>query len=482
MITAERRTLGLLAVALLALGCGGKQGNLDIQLVTSASDDPFAEAAAIRLRFGDPPLAEQTVPVAGGQFAKLSVELKPKSGTALVAPVIVELLDGQGQVVGRGRSPQLALLPAEEALVVYVGRVGRFAVARASFGLPRVGAAVAPVPRLGLVSVGGSSGGKAQPAIELYSAYGHVVGNDASLPRVGQLPSPRSGAVSLGFDRADQPSGAALIVGGAGDDGALAAEVLLFDARSAGPTVYGVVSPVRSDPSTARREASAGLLPDGSFLLSGGLGADGKPLATATVVAAAPQITVTPGAAAMATPRRGHTATPIQLAAGGALLLFGGDTAGAAAETYLAGPRTFTPRDLAQPSRSGHGAVSLPDGRALVVGGRTAQRAALADGFVVAPDLRVTPLPSLLSAPRADAAVAIAGGDVLICGGSDERGLALASCDVVDAAQLTRRRTIPLGTPRRRASLTTIDGGYLVLTGGVGPDDKAVGSIEIYVP
>ena len=60
--------------------------------------------------------------------------------------------------------------------------------------------------------------------------------------------------------------------------------------------------------------------------------------------------------------------------------------------------------------------------------------------------------------------------------------MALASCDVIDAAQLTRRRTIPLGTPRKRASLTTIDGGYVVLTGGVGPDDKAVGSIEIYVP
>ena len=84
--------------------------------------------------------------------------------------------------------------------------------------------------------------------------------------------------------------------------------------------------------------------------------------------------------------------------------------------------------------------------------------------------------------PRTRHAALVVGGEILLCGGMDERGGLLPTCDVLDANTLARLRSIPLGAARSDGRLLILDGGYVALVGGSGEGGAPVASLEIYRP
>ena len=125
------------------------------------------------------------------------------------------------------------------------------------------------------------------------------------------------------------------------------------------------VSEVIARMQTARAEATASVLADGSILLVGGIGPDGKPLANAELFN---PITRTTDAYDLSFPRHGHTATVLS---DGRVLIVGGSIDGVPireVELFEAGVGFVSERRLGT-ARANHVAVPLCDETVLVMGG-----------------------------------------------------------------------------------------------------------------
>src|SRR5439155_9136579 len=114
------------------------------------------------------------------------------------------------------------------------------------------------------------------------------------------------------------------------------------------------------------------LLPNGTVLVAGG---DDRQTASASAEVYDPTTLTWSRASAMASPRTGHTATPLEsgkvLVVGG----YGGPASGrpalAIAELYDPVSNTWAGAGSLATGRYSHAAVRLRDGRVLVAGGRS---------------------------------------------------------------------------------------------------------------
>jgi hypothetical protein len=109
----------------------------------------------------------------------------------------------------------------------------------------------------------------------------------------------------------------------------------------------------------------------------------------------------------------------------------------------------------------------------------------VASGLVITPTVpaaTVTPLPMALSVAREGHTATLTGNDLVVCGGADATGMALASCDVLDAMTYGRKSTVPLAVPRRGHTAEAMETGVVVIAGGVGSDGAPLASMEIYTP
>ena len=99
------------------------------------------------------------------------------------------------------------------------------------------------------------------------------------------------------------------------------------------------------------------------------------------------------------------------------------------------------------------------------------------------PSATVTPLPMALSVARAGHTASLTGGDLVVCGGVDDTGVAQASCDVLDAMTYGRKSTVPLADGAHRPQLgRRMETGIVVIAGGIGADGAPLASMEIYTP
>ena len=470
-----KRTAAILALAAGLAACGGKQGTITVTVLVPTGADPFDGAASVHMALGSPVVFEITVPVNQGHF-DAQIQFKPPNGMVVDGPLIIEALDASGKIIARGQSPVLGFQPTDYQVSVWVGPVGRFGGSPAALTVGRARMAVAAIPRVGAFMAGGAVGGTPSTLVDIYDAYYHQVVSGTPLA------AGRMGAVAIGFDRTDQSNGAALLVGG-GDTKA-SEELTLFDPQ---PGSTGVWSALATDPSLARFDPTAAALSDGSVLVSGGRGNDGKPLASAVLLVLPPSVSVTPlTKTPMTTARAGHTATAITLPSSGGdgLFLFGGNSDGAAAEIFTAATNSFKVQDLgpALPTRIGHTATKLADGRVLIAGGSDQTARPLATGFILDTDLTVEKTPVILQTARSGHTATLSGGELLLCGGSDANGVALANCDVLDGKTLAPTRTIPLAAARTKGVAVILDTGNLLLAGGTGSDGTAVTTLELYTP
>ncbi len=163
------------------------------------------------------------------------------------------------------------------------------------------------------------------------------------------------------------------------------------------------------------RQAAAVELRDGRVLITGGRDQNG---ARNDSEIFDPESGATVPTAAMMTARSGHTATRLF---DGRVLIAGGDDAGSA-EIYDPDQQTFSPAGRMTTARWGHAAMLLPDNYAvLIAGGRDAEGTALASAEIYFPRTGKFEPAAGMAAPH-DTATLRAGdrGEVLISGGAAE--------------------------------------------------------------
>jgi hypothetical protein len=459
---------------MLAAGCGGKSGTLTLSIVVSPGDDPFVDASQVRFTVGDA-MHVTTVPVAGGHFTyKFSSKPIDTPG-----PVLVEALDSAGNLVARGTTPNLLLSAIDQGPVaVWVGRPGRTAPAAAMLPAPVAEMASTNIPGLGILYAGGR-GADGNPVADtsVYDVYTHAVIATAKMQKArasgisGSVASVRGvvfgGSTSPGF----------------GSFASVDGTMELFD-----PTVgVGVFAALPVDAIGARAYANGTTLATGSILVSGGVDANGELLGNAGLVNPDGAIKLTQIASPMAAARVGHAVAAAKFPDGDGAILFGGlkvgSTGGPVAERLVG--QSFAAYDVgAVENRVQATATKMPSGDILILGGRTAT-AAQASGLIITPttpSAAVMPLPAALSTARAGHTATLVGNELLVCGGADNAGVAIGSCDIIDAMTYGIKKTIPLATARRDHSAQLLDTGVVVLAAGFGTDGAPLGSIEIYTP
>jgi hypothetical protein len=207
------------------------------------------------------------------------------------------------------------------------------------------------------------------------------------------------------------PNGMVLIAGGFTKNG-LTASAEVYNPASQMFVIVGSVS-------VARGGATATLLLNGDVLITGG----GDVIATASADLFHPATNQFSPTGAMTTPRLAHTAT---LLPDGKVLMLGGAsdrTVLSSAELYDPATGTFTPAGAMKLPRYKHAAIMLKDGHTLILGGSDDRDW---KGKYSSAEIydwksgKFTPIPAM-AVERfkfPGAVVQLAGGNVLICGGS----------------------------------------------------------------
>ena len=175
----------------------------------------------------------------------------------------------------------------------------------------------------------------------------------------------------------------------------------------------------------------------------------------------------------------------------GDVLVAGGEiTSGTitnSAEIYDPGSDTWTSAGAMSTPRFGMLAVTLQGGKVLIVGGSSDNSGAtsLDTGEVYDPGTNTwTPVANTMSSPRGDypAVAVLRNGTVLIAGGSDTSGTAVASADIYSPATNSFGPASPMGTARQFSVATLLPSGKVLVAGGEDAAGAPVASAEIYDP
>ncbi|QDQ09591.1 Kelch repeat-containing protein [Streptomyces spectabilis] len=194
---------------------------------------------------------------------------------------------------------------------------------------------------------------------------------------------------------------------------------------------------------------------------------------------------------ALRTPRRLHTLTRL---AGGKVLVAGGLSGSApgapalaSAELYDPATRSWTPTGALAGPRWGHAAALLPDGKVLVSGG-TSIRSGTTTKALRSAEL-YDPIAGTWSAAgdmtdarTGHSAVVLAGGAALVCGGTAPVGTAddpaLAFCELYDPVAGKWTPTGSLLRGRRLHQATKVSDQAVLVTGGAAPGAPGGGPFD----
>ena len=88
----------------------------------------------------------------------------------------------------------------------------------------------------------------------------------------------------------------------------------------------------------------------------------------------------------------------------------------------------------------------------------------------------------MLTTPRTGAAIAAAGGVLVVAGGTDASGAIVPTAEIFDLATLTHRTTVPMVAPRTGAVARPLDDGQVMIVGGTDAAGQPVGVVELFTP
>ena len=279
--------------------------------------------------------------------------------------------------------------------------------------------------------------------------------------------------------------GKVLITGGFNASGTPVASAELYD-----PATGSFTATTDPDMTTPRDFHQATRLADGKVLITGGRNASGTPVASAELYDPATGSFTATTDPDMTTPRNSHQATRL---ADGKVLITGGrnasDTPVASAELYDPATGSFTATtdpDMTTP-RAFHQATLLDDGKVLITGGENASGTAVASAELYDPatgSFTATTDPDMTTPRAFHQAIRLADGKVLITGGENASDTAVASAELYDPAtgSFTATTDPDMTTPRASHQATRLADGKVLITGGFNASDTPVASAELYDP
>jgi len=181
-----------------------------------------------------------------------------------------------------------------------------------------------------------------------------------------------------------------------------------------------------------------------------------------------------------------HRAASATLLSNGRVLIAGfGGSSGISAELYDPATGSWARTGAMRTPRFYHTATLLPEGRVLVVGGADGEYGGrvLATAEVYDPATGVwTQTGSLGKTRRDHTATLLAGGKVLVTGGTDAAGVLQGSAEVYDPATGTWSPVGAMAVARTYHSATLLADGRVLVVGGAGSDPDRSASAEVYDP
>jgi len=510
----SHRQVSAVAASLLLLACS-KNHSLTIKIITPPGmADPFLLASQVRVTIGD---KQTSSPVAAGHFSTTLEIESPTEGQQ--TQLLVEALDGAGQVVGRGRTPPFGLSLSDAEVAVYVGKPGQ--VTGSDLKIPDDamtsaqgrkdlaacalrGRRTSPVETgLGAIIVSGESEGvllSTKAWVFKPATFQILDGGTISKGRRGAVVLPSADA-TLGQQ--------ALLVGGAGAGSELLTQAEKFDpAVSAIKDVWSLPSPEIGDiGKPGMYQPAWAELQDSVFLVAGGSTdpASDAPSGQAVIVKRFPAVSADmlarvgvsvvppPGdrPTAMVVPRHRHTLTALSAAT----LAFGGLSLGDVTAKKPVAELFFPERNAFQAltfmageptSRRGHVAAKLKNGLALIIGGyseaASGMKTVLGSTLTVDITARTFVLTDgILKTPRWGSSLHESSGELVICGGYDQNGQVVGDCEFLSTENGQQSRPpSPLPMPRAEHLAIPLENDLTLLIGGVGSDRKSVAALDFY--
>lgn len=509
-----RRALLPALLLCLAPACDEDDQLLTFVIVTPEGQDTFSGVTSIRVTFND----QESTSSITGSGASFSVDLELDVGET--GQVLLEGLDGDGDVICRGRSPDVLAVASTAELVLWVGRVGAFGRGQADGGMPHAlaGPAMADYlqedwddsPEDNLLATfwfgGRAPDGTLNATPYYYDAYFHETYD------LDPMPTPREDMSAMNID-----SGYFLLFGGRDQDGDPSGQMDLMMPSNYVYAFqenldYGVTGAERAGapvvmlgPYPSLFEAASVRIMN-SFLVTGGTGPTGPRCDYLHVRALYDSGTALWSAAAerrdLAACRAGHTATLTEVSEDGdtiqVALIWGGAGPGEPVAEVVRLHATQPDIDTVEwnweeaaldpdpgPMVHDHTATTLPDGRILIVGGETADGSRVASGWIFEPvDHTVTEVGDLLATPRSNHTATLVGDELVVAGGSGPDGASLADAEIIDVGgdNPVRVGVVPLTGARAGHQAFRLASGNVGLLGGVNSVGEIVTYIDIYTP
>jgi hypothetical protein len=473
------RAAAALLLALAACDDEARPARIHIDLDVPAEDDMgelLGDLDALEFRVSD---GQEFV---SGQLQQIGDDLPPELTLPDVPAgddILFDLSGFQGgAVVAYGRTCRLAVDDGDDiSALLYFARVGRFRTGQQPLQPARSAGLMFADSQGRAVVTGGSPSGDVElfdPRVGSFSDYGMAV------PRVG-------GAIAV------RPGGSAVVAGGVDAEGALVGAVEQLSPASEDQDERLVrLGPARQ--AEAQRTGLAmDALDDGDVLLTGGRTADGV-ISGGIALLAGGDDQFRP-IASLTQPRAGHTAS---VGLGGVAYIIGGLSVDELdAEVVTGSIELFRPQDdqtravtaALEVPRYGHTATVIPDGRILVVGGKT-PRAANSCEIGATPETcfdavdRVELFDPIVGEVRqVDArdfgavfdhtATLMTGGRILITGGSDAAGNLRSDAWLFDPQLEALVPTRAMSYARARHTATELCDGTVLLVGGDTEEESA---------
>lgn len=450
-------TVRLLVLASLFASACAEPPLLELSVVVPEGVDPFTGADEVRVVVTSPG-AEAAMSLVDPQTLDISLELDVAGE---YGQVVLEASAG-GALIARGETPSFTLRPVDDAFGLLVGRAGAVAQLATRLREPRAAMLVAPLPAVGFLVAGGHDAtGQPSGAVDIYDYWTHELAGVSTV-----MPEARAEGIAVSCG-----STCALIALGRNAQG-LASTFLSYGGGWA-QLSDGLDAGLR------RRRAAVAPLEDGSYLIVGGLGLNDEALNS--MLRLRPGSGIEPTFTPLGQPARAARDNPAVASTGTAVVVVGGQAAdGVVGEIVY--PETEQTLELtfegAAPV-SGTAAAVLSSGKIVVVGGRDASGALIADGWIVDPLTQtVTHVANALAVPRAGHVAMVAKDQVLVLGGEDASGSS-SSFEVLSASL----RSLDLGEApgaRTETGAVHVGGGSVLLFGGLDGNGDGVAPVGLF--
>ncbi len=436
------------SLALALLACSGQEGTISVRVV-SAPDSlviPRIETLRVTLAVsGD--TFESTRDADGVLRIAIDVEADGRSGD-----LVVEGFDETGATIAVGRVGPLPLSAIDASVAVYLAAPQSIAEAPVSLEVPRshIGGTEAS---FGALLAGGLDEDGPVDAVDVYSTYLHELQLGLPMPEARSAVSVTTG--SAGF---------VYMLGGNDEQGVARSESFAFDTTI---PPAGSYRPLVISAEHARSGASLAVVGQEQFLVSGdpALLLDGvqgtiRPLPDGAELDA-PAATVVSN-------------NQLQVVFGG----LGVTDSSAAIYQNNQVTHVSAPPELL---RTQHRAITLPTQEVLFVGGAIGAQTTTTAVLYKAGTGTFQTI-ELLATGRRNPAIALTDRYLLVAGGEDDAGNALADAELFDVATLEPIATMPLLLPRKNAVAFALNNGQILIAGGQDDTGAPIALLGLFTP